>query len=322
MDSTYLKENQPIVYKTLQNAFINDKTSHAYIISGTKGLPVFDIAKFMAASFVCENKNEGLACNQCNTCKRINENQYADLTIIKGIDLKADEISKLQDEFSKSAIENNKVRIYIIDLIENAPIASLNKLLKFIEEPENNIKAIFTTNSISSVLQTIVSRCQVINLKEYSNEKLVEYLKENGASLEDANLISKISNDANLNLQIINQDSYKIVKEVIEDSLNYLINHDDFYFVYMENEGLKQIEGNEELYLDILQVCFLQAIIKKENKDDVGFFFDEQIKQLSINYKNLEFAIDVISQTKKAILSNASSKLSFDSLFIKLLKEK
>ena len=47
-----LKESQPVVYRILENGFKNKKTSHAYLISGEKGMPVKQTALFLAQSFL------------------------------------------------------------------------------------------------------------------------------------------------------------------------------------------------------------------------------------------------------------------------------
>ena len=52
-------------------------------------------------------------------------------------------------------------------------------MLKFLEEPENDIMAILVTNNINNVLQTIISRCQVIRLNSNSFKVInEEYLEE------------------------------------------------------------------------------------------------------------------------------------------------
>jgi len=47
-----------------------------------------------------------------------------------------------------------------------------NKLLKLIEEPPRNSIIIFVGNSIDTVLKTITSRCQIINVPRISDETL------------------------------------------------------------------------------------------------------------------------------------------------------
>ena len=287
----YLKEKQHIVYEVLKNSFKRNKTSHAYIVSGSKGSPVLETAIFMAQSLICLNKDENnLACEECINCKKIKNNGYVDYKFVAGESLKTDITLSIQHEFNKSSVEQEGVKIYIIHLIEKAPVSSLNKLLKFIEEPNSNIVAIFTSNSVSNILPTIVSRCQVINLKEFMTKDLVDYLMENNTKEEDAYLISKISNNAEKNLELVNDEKYGEVKQLLNDSLTYLANKKDYFIVHFQLEGLKILTepSTVELFLDMLEVCLLEAIIKKEDASHKSYFFDTQISKISKNYENID----------------------------------
>lgn len=319
----YLINKQNIVFQVLKNSFSNNKTSHAYIVSGSKGAPVLETALFMAQSFVCSNKDEhNLACQECVNCKKILNNGYADFKLINGENLKTDITLSIQEEFNKSSIEQENKKIYIINLIEKAPIASLNKLLKFIEEPQSNIIAIFTSNSVNKILPTIVSRCQVITLKEFMIKDLVDYLINNNVSEDDAWLISKISNNAEKNLEIINHEDYLTLKESFKKALGYLASKKDYFIVYSQLEILKKFEDNSliELFLDMLEVCFLEAIIKKEDLSYICKFFNEEISSLSKNYSHLDHMIEDVTKAKIDLLSNANKNLVFDKLLINLLR--
>lgn len=318
----YLKNSQPIVYQILKNSFTEKKTSHAYIINGNKGTPLTEIAILMAQSLVCQNKDEdNLACENCLICKKIQNQTYADFKMLNGEDLKTDAILSLQEDFNKSAMENENVQIYIINLIEKATIPSLNKLLKFIEEPTSNIVAIFTSNSVDSILPTIVSRCQVISLKQFMINDLVNALKDNNIPLEDAYLISKISNNIENNLQLAQSDNYQLVKNVLIESLNYLEVKDNYFIVYMQTKGLNSLNNNNllDLYLDMLESCILEAIIAKEDNDYQPKFLKEHILEIKENYKHLEKMITDITNAKVALLSNANKNLVFDKLLINLI---
>ena len=75
---------------------------------------------------------------------------------------------------------SRKVYADIIHLIEKATIGAMNSLLKFLEEPVDDVVAIITTQNISKVLATIISRCQLIRLKDYSSYDLENLLINNG----------------------------------------------------------------------------------------------------------------------------------------------
>lgn len=319
----YLINKQHIVYQVLKNSFKNKKTSHAYIISGSKGSPILDTAIFLAQSLVCLNKDENnLACEECINCQKIKNNAYVDYKLIEGVDLKNDVTLAIQDDFNKSSVENEDIKIYIINLIEKAPVASLNKLLKFIEEPNSNIVAIFTSNSVDSILQTIVSRCQTITLKEFMVSDLIEYLDNNNVSYEDAWLISKISNNAEKNLDLVNDVTFNVVKNQLANSLKHLGNKNDYFIVDFLVEGMKNLTENSsiELFLDMLEVCLLEAIIKQEDKEHKSVIFDEHISKISEKYQHIDHMIDDITKAKIDLLSNANKNLVFDKLLINLLR--
>lgn len=320
---SYLKEKQEVVYKTLKNSFKNNKTSHAYLISGAKGLPILQVAIFMAKSLICNHKDEdGFACLNCTHCKKVDDNSYADLKIISGEQLKTNEVMSLQEEFNKSPLEDGNVKVYIIDLIEKAPIASLNKLLKFIEEPSSNIVALFTTNSVDSILQTIVSRCQIIKLKELYSDDLVNYLISSNFASDDAYLVAKVSNDIEKSVNILNDAKYKDIKQLLKESLNYLKDKNDNFILNFQIKGFKILTTNDEyeLFLDMLEACIMQALIKKEDSEYKLNFFNEEILKISKTYNHFDYMINDITNAKIDLVSNANKNLVFDKLLINLLR--
>ncbi len=314
----YLKATQPIVYQTLINAFSKKKTTHAYLINGTVGAPVLGIAEFIAQSLICENKSsDHLACESCDACQKIKNQKYIDYIFYKGEDLKRDSVDHLQKEFNKSAVEKANVKIYVIHLIEKAPISSLNKLLKFLEEPTSDIVAIFTTYSLMSVLPTIVSRCQLINLKQFSQKELIQGMLDVNADLEDAHLLALISNDLNKNVEFVLSDDFKKVKAITKNCLNYLITNPDYLIFYMLNQGVPQLDAMNqiELFLDMLQACFFAAIYYHVGNNE-SLFFKEEIQQLADAHMDLYDKIMAIMTAKQEMISNANKNLVLDKLFI------
>ena len=68
--NNYLKNRQPIIYKTFTNALNKKTLSHAYLLVGQKGSPLLEVAKYLASSILCDNPSP-LACGACITCNRI-----------------------------------------------------------------------------------------------------------------------------------------------------------------------------------------------------------------------------------------------------------
>ena len=68
----YVEKHQPLLSKTFSLAIKGNRIAHAYLLLGEPGIPLKEIAIFMAKSILCDH-GDPLADETCNTCKRIEE---------------------------------------------------------------------------------------------------------------------------------------------------------------------------------------------------------------------------------------------------------
>ena len=73
----YIKEYQPVIYQTFTNSLKKHTLSHAYLLVGNPGTPLFEVAKYLAKSILCDDPSP-LACDNCITCLRIDSSNYPD----------------------------------------------------------------------------------------------------------------------------------------------------------------------------------------------------------------------------------------------------
>ena len=154
-----LETTQPIVYQTLTNALESEHLSHCYLFVGDKGTHKLETSFLLAQSIICENRKT-FACEKCVNCRRIQENNYADLIYIDEDDknIKTKLIENLQHRFEKTALEKAGKKVFIINNCEKLTTKAANSLLKFIEEPTGNTTGIFITTQVDGVLPTIVTQ--------------------------------------------------------------------------------------------------------------------------------------------------------------------
>ena len=242
----YLKKYQPIIYQTFQKALAERHLSHAYLLVGNPGTPLLETAKFLAKSIICDDPNP-FACNNCITCLRVDDDNYPDFMVFDGgkEGIKKGDIQLIQTQFEKTAFENKGIMIYILHLVENMRKESINAILKFLEEPKENVYAFLTTNNENSVLQTIISRCQTMHLKLIDRKQVITESIEMGIEQKDAELLSYFYNNSELIFEIINDKElskpYLQSKEALEELLSALAGGNKKEAVYIVQKSVKAV---------------------------------------------------------------------------------
>lgn len=239
--------------KQLQKGMV----THAYLVVGKNDTAAF--ARYMAKSLLCETQTDG-ACDTCNICRRIDANNYPDYRVLGQDDasIKKAEIMDLKASFSQTSLESSSRKIYVIEDVDTASISALNSILKFLEEPDGDIVAILTTAQPNRVLETIQSRCMIIQLENNSQETLYHDGIAQGLSEDDAFIGAHIFYDMETMVTMIDSPTYRNAKDIAIDVLHYLNQrHVNQALIYMQQEGIKNKKFDKDsfaLFLDIL-IC-------------------------------------------------------------------
>ena len=147
----------------------NNKLSHAYLIEindyDTDKEYIFDFIKMI----LCNLSYEKLEKENNNIIKLIDDDNYPDIKVIEpdGATIKKSQMIDLQKDYSNKSLLDGK-RIYVVKEADKLNPASANTILKFLEEPEEDIIAILLTTNRYKIIETILSRCQILSLKENS----------------------------------------------------------------------------------------------------------------------------------------------------------
>ena len=259
------------VNDTLINRAIDlNKISHAYLFETDKSGYSEDnmnyIYDFIVKIFSKNKNKEDIDIIR----KRIMDNNYTEFKIIKkdGQFIKKEQILSLKEDFSSKSQEND-LRVYMIYESDKLNASSGNTLLKFLEEPDDNIVGILLTNNIHSVLETLVSRCQIISLQKNKNITMSENYLLILQFLYDIEK-NKINIYNNLNdYDDLFKDKDSIVETlknmtiILYDIVNYKINGK--YKYIKENEYIKYIENNNDLNNLSEKIGIIDDLLNKSN---------------------------------------------------------
>lgn len=210
----------------------SERLPHAMMFIGKEGCGKLAMAIALAQYVLCEHKTDDDACGTCMSCRKVNklihpdlhfsyptigskvkseaflpqwrkammDNPYLNvnqwLQIIgaenKQGNITTDECNHIIKKLSLKIFEGSH-KILIQWLPEYLGKEG-NRLLKLIEEPPENTLFIFVAQNQDLILNTILSRCQVVKIKPLTDEEISTALVEKAnISIEKANAITPLA---------------------------------------------------------------------------------------------------------------------------------
>ena len=320
----YLQEYQPVIYKTFVNALKTNKLSHAYLLSGSVGMPLKEVALYLGKSLLCDNPNP-LACNECITCMRVDEGNYADVMVFGdgNTKIKKGDIERITTNFDKTALEEKGIMIYVLHLVETMTAVAVNSLLKFLEEPGKNIYAFLTTENESKLLPTIISRTQVLRFREIDRENVIKDAENMGVFAENAEILSGFYNDAKTIKEISESKDFEIAKQCLTDQLNSLIiSPDDAVFTCQRFivPTLKQAAPTR-LYIKMLTEIFKDLLNLSVNESITLKSYDNILHELLNHVSHIDKTLIVLMTSLKKLDYNVNTGLLLDHIIYSITKE-
>lgn len=168
---------QSHITRTLQNAIVQEKFSHAYLFSGPRGTGKTSAAKIFSKAVNCERGPVKEPCNECSACIGIQDGSVSDVIEIDAASNNGvEQIRDIRDKvkYAPSAVQ---YKVYIVDEVHMLSIGAFNALLKTLEEPPKHVIFILATTEPHKIPLTIISRCQRFDFKRISQRSMVERME-------------------------------------------------------------------------------------------------------------------------------------------------
>ena len=171
------------IFLKIVDRYHENKLAHAFLFETNDIDRCYDdlvkLLKIINCPFDYSDDCKNIECNFCNLFDKGNLPSFC-LIEPDGTQIKKNQVQEMMNKFSTIPVYS-KYNMYVVLNSDKLNIASANSLLKFLEEPSDNVIGFFIASNKMNVISTIRSRCQ-----EYS----VYYSKEIDYSSYIKNIVS------------------------------------------------------------------------------------------------------------------------------------
>lgn len=341
---------QDHVISTLKNEINENRISHAYLFTGSRGTGKTTCAKILAKAVNCEHLVDGEPCNECEVCRGLDSGAIYDVVEIDAASNNGvDNIRDLREEANYTPSRGN-YRVYIIDEVHMLSTGAFNALLKTLEEPPSHVIFILATTEVHKLPATILSRCQRFDFKRIQPETMAVRLKQvaefEGMTLDDdaAVLIARIADGAlrdglsildqcagrskSVDSQLVSEVAGLAGREILLQLTECIASKNSSSAIDALSTLYQNSYDMERLCVEMIN-CFRNFLMVKTVKksreliictDDEYNSIVERARGFAL--ENIIYALDLFQDTLTKIKSGVNSRIEMEMTFIKLCEPK
>lgn len=258
---------QPEITARFASLIERGALAHAYLLVGNVNMGAVALATEVALRLFCPHQDDqGHPDRTCPECQRVLSGNHPDVVVARpeGRQIKVDQVRYLKAEFSKTGVEGEK-KVFIIEGAETLTGSAANSLLKFIEEPGPGVYIFLLTPNKNAVLQTVQSRCQVIELRPLPSEMVKEQLQEAGVPEYLGPLAAGLGLSAKQGASLMEDDWLPTSVKLVFDWFKEVASGDPLSFVDVQTGFLKQgsDRAKQLVLLDLVTMVWRDALLLK-----------------------------------------------------------
>jgi DNA polymerase-3 subunit delta' len=275
-------------------------------------------------------------CGICSQCQRISAASHPDVQVVSLGSATTDEDARSRTEISIKQVRDDiqhwaslppfegSYRIFIIGEADLLSLEAANCLLKTLEEPQEKVLFLLLTSEPSRLPETVISRCQKLDLKPVAAGKIEAALLKQGASAEKARLLSRLCHGRPGWALAAAADEALLERrtERIERLLDTIEGHVEMRFDYAgelaSRFGQKRAEVQETLeeWLDFWRDMLLVKAVLSESVTNLDYAGRLQSLAMGFNINEIRAGIDAIALAAKRLRQNANPRLVLEVLML------
>ena len=165
--------------------------SHAYLFHGPAGTGKRTVARAFAAELLAEGSDEPDAVRL-----RVEHGTHPDLTWVRPTGAHVMRVEDVAEPVvaaaSRTPFEAAR-RVFVLERVDTMNDEVANRLLKTLEEPPSFVHLILLTDALGRVIETVVSRCQLVRFEPLPAERIAAALLAEGVPDERAEACARLA---------------------------------------------------------------------------------------------------------------------------------
>lgn len=306
----------------LKNSIKMQKTSHAYILEGEKGMGKRLMADSFAKALQCEAGEEN-PCNKCSSCIAMDSQNHPDIIYVKPTNKTGFGVDDIREQINTDIYTKPykyRYKIYIVEEGEKMTEQAQNALLKTLEEPPEYGIIMILTENFDKLLSTIISRCVHVAIKPLKQAEVIKYLEINqGMNSSSANIYAALSRgNIGKARMYIEEEEFEEMRMLVIKSIEAFIKKDDLSIMELANT-ISLNKEKADMMIEIFLTWLRDLLIVKELQGENNLIHKDKLKTLlkqgeEIAYNRICVLISRLIEIQEIMKVHVNYQLAIETL--------
>ncbi|WP_416738429.1 hypothetical protein ACM0L0_02615 [Mycoplasma sp. 005V] len=274
------------ILENINDLALNGKLSHLFLLQGEENYQFDqDLINFI---------------NAINNTNQVTSLEYLtpNVMLLDGSEesIKKDEFDNAfyALSFGSTTKQLYKYSILVIKNIENTSLNGLNSILKSIEEPSEDLIIVLTTNNINALLDTIISRAQVLRVESLSYQEILATWPSELVQKPISLLLAYLFRNPNLSEESDFFQAAEVEIQMLINAIKQSLKQPEALFIYLDG-----VLNKEDLLMSKFILFTLKAmLLGKMRFLPQGNELTAELRDLRNNWYNhcnniLSFVLDI-----------------------------